>query len=349
MESKTYMEIQAQYQAMKKTCELILRKRRDCSEYFHKTAPNQIVVLGCGSSFQLAESVALSARIRTGVASTALPGGDLMLRIEEYAPLFSGNTLVITLSRSGSTSEVLYSVRELKKKFTGVSVCSIACTNNSLIAAESDFIIDIPWSFDESVCQTRSVTNLYAAAMLFIAAVADDDEIFDDYLMLADAGNDYLKMIEKSVAEIGREDWTSAAILCDGEGFGVGEEAALAFNEIAYTHSIYKHVLDVRHGPIVLFNSKTLVVIQIDTSEFEYQKDLVMDVLKRGAQVILVSDTALPTVDGVRAQISFGRKLHPAAVGVLLLPVAQMLAYYHALSVNADPDQPDGLDAWIKL
>ena len=349
MESKTYAEIHGQYKALEKTCELLSGRRSECKAYFNKTAPDQIVVIGCGSSFQIAESIAMSARLRTGVASTPLPGGDLMLRIDEYAPLFSGKTLVISLSRSGSTSEALYAVRELKKKFDGISVCSIACTTDSPINIESDFTIEIPWAFDESVCQTRSVTNLYAAAMLFIGAVTDDDVLFEHYLGLAKDGESYLKTVEDAVADIGREGWTSAAILCDGEGFGVGKEAALAFNEIAYTHSTYKHVLDVRHGPIVLFNAKTLVVIQIDTAEFEYQKSLVQDVLKRGAQVILVSDTKLPPVEGVRAQIVFGRKFHPAAVGALLLPVAQMLAYYHALSIDANPDQPDGLDAWIAL
>jgi glucosamine--fructose-6-phosphate aminotransferase (isomerizing) len=117
MESKTCSEIQAQYKALKKTLDLISKKRSECRSYFQKTAPDQIVVLGCGSSFQLAESVAMSAQIRTGVASTALPGGDLMLHIRQYAPLFSGKTLVIALSRSGSTSEVLNAIGALQKQF----------------------------------------------------------------------------------------------------------------------------------------------------------------------------------------------------------------------------------------
>ncbi len=100
-------------------------------------------------------------------------------------------------------------------------------------------------------------------------------------------------------------------------------------------------MLDVRHGPIVLFDAKTLVIIRIDPSEFAYQKDLVSDVLKHGAQVILVSDTEIPKVEGVRAQLAFGRELHPAAVNALLLPVAQLLAYYHALSIHVNPDQPE--------
>lgn len=349
MESKTYREIHSQYSALNKTYELLREKRQDCQAFFEGKTPEQIVVVGCGSSFHLSESVAMTAQLRTGVASIALAGGDLMLHLDSYAPLFSKKTLIITLSRSGSTSEVLYSVRKIKERWANVSVCTIACTEGSLIAAESDFVLELPWAFDESVCQTRSVTNLYAAAMLFLGAAANDSSLFDSYALLCRQGDAFLAKAEESVKDLGAENWTSAAVLSDGEGFGVAAEAALAFNEIAYTSSTYKHVLDTRHGPIVLFDKQTLVILRLDSDGLDYQQALVQDILKKGSQVVVVSDEELPALEGVRAQISLGSKLHGAAVSTLLLPVAQLLSYYHALAIQADPDQPDGLDAWIKL
>jgi hypothetical protein len=68
------------------------------------------------------------------------------------------------------------------------------------------------------------VTNLYAAAMLFIGEAAGDDALFESYLALADGGEEFLKTADASVGSIGGEDWTSAAVLSDGEGFGVGKK-----------------------------------------------------------------------------------------------------------------------------
>lgn len=347
--SKTIKEIYAQYESLRKTLRLIEEKRSEIKAFFDAADPDTLVAVGCGSSFQLSESIAMSSRLIAGIPGVALPGGDLMIGMDEYAPVFSGSPVVVTISRSGSTSEVLYSIRELKKRYPNMKSVCIACTVDSVIAKESDLVIEIPWAFDESVCQTRSVTNLYSAAILMLAAAADDDETFESYRVLADNGDDYIDKYDEVLKTIAGTDFSSAAVLCDGQGFGVASEAALAFNEICYTPSTFKHVLDVRHGPIVLFNKKTLVIIKVKKADFDRQVALIGDVLKRGANVVTVSDEVLPKIDGVAAQICFGQKMADTVSALLLLPVAQLISFYHALSVGADPDQPDGLDAWIKL
>lgn len=347
--SKTIAEIHAQYDALKQTLEMMEKRRDDAQRFFREANADSIVAIGCGSSFQLSESIALTARLRTGVSSVALAGGDVLLDCEQYAPLFTGNPMIITVSRSGSTSEVLFALRKLKAVYPKLKVVCIACTNGSAIAAESDYVIELPWAFDESVCQTRSVTNLYAAAMLFLAAAADCSSIFDSYKKLTEGGDGFVEKYEATLKAIGTTDFTSAAVLCDGEAVGVASEAALAFNEIAYTPSVFKRVLDVRHGPIVLFNSKTLAILRLSKQGFDYELALIGDILKRGAKVVVVSDEELPPIDGVCAQLHFGVPLDGAAVGAILLPVAQLISYYHSLAVGSDPDHPDGLDAWIKL
>lgn len=347
--NKTEKEIRSQFSALAKTVKLMTSKKDEIRSFFAETSPSSIIVIGCGSSFQIGESIAMSARLKTGVSSVAVPGGDLLLNDTEYAPLFSGSPLMFAITRSGSTSEILYAVQRLKVKYPKLKLVCISCVAGSEIGAMSDYEIALPWAFDESVCQTRSVTNLYAAALLFLASVAGSESIYDSYRLLSQYGDVYINSIDGALKEIGAYDFSSVAMLCDGEGYGLAEEAALAFNEIAYLPSMCKHVLDIRHGPIVLFNSKTLVVIKLGTNGLDYSLSLIEDIQKRGAKVIVVSEEALPQIPGVLTQISFGQKLDSTASAVLILPVAQLLAYYHALRIGADPDKPDGLDAWIKL
>ena len=349
MESKTNFEIHEQYKALEKTVALLKAKRNECKEFFAKANPTSVIAVGCGSSYELSQAVATSARIHLNVASIALAGGDLMLHVEKYRNLFEGSPILITVSRSGSTSEVIYSLRELKEKFPALKVVCIACTEDSEIAALSDMVIEMPWAFDCSVCQTRSITNLYAAAMLFIASAGDIDEVFDSYSLLADKGEDYLASMEDTIKEIGSMDFTSAVVLCDGEGSPVADEAALAFNEISYTPSMYKHLLDVRHGPVVLINEKTVVIAKLDIDGFEYQRDLITDIVKRGAVVVVVTDEKIEQIQGVKTNITFEQKLHPMATVAILLPVAQLMSYYRAVAIGVDPDQPEGLAPCIEL
>lgn len=349
MTSKTFTEIHDQYKALAKTLALAEKKRAECKAFFDRQDPDRIMVVGCGSSYQLSQAIAASIGIHLGKAAFAIPGGDLMLHPGQYAPLFQGRPMLFLISRSGSTSEVLYALRQLKEQYPAVSALCIAATVGSVIAELSDYVLEIPWAFDESVCQTRTVTNLYAAAMLTVASAADEDEVFESYRCLAEGGDAYLASFEEQIREIGLSDFGSVAVLADGEGAAVADEAALAFNEIAYTPSTFKHVLDVRHGPIVLFDEKTVVLLKAEAEGLSYQKDLVADLLSHGSRVIVISDEELPPFEGVRTQICFGRKLHPMATMALVLPVAQLMAYYHAVAIRVDPDAPSGLDAWIKL
>lgn len=349
MESKTYVEIHAQYDALAKTIELIERRKDECRRFFDEANPGHVVVVGCGSSYQLSQAIATSLSIHMGYATTAIPGGDLMINIDQYMPLFRERPVLVTVSRSGSTSEVVYAINALKKLGIDLKVVCVACTENSAIAGLSDLTFEIPWAFDESVCQTRSVTNLYAAAMMIIASAAGEDEVFASYRELAKDGGMFVASIEEDLKKIGSCEFNYAAVLADGEGASLADEAALAFNEIAYTPSTFKHILDSRHGPIVLFKKDTVVIIKVTNDNFDFQAALVGDVVKKGSHVVVVSDEKVPAIEGVDVQFCFGKKLHTMATAAVVMPIAQLLSYYHALAIEADPDQPDGLDAWIKL
>ena len=213
----------------------------------------------------------------------------------------------------------------------------------------TDMLLELPWAFDASVCQTSSVVNLYAALELIIGYVTGDEQKVADIHWLAENGDAYLSGIEPAVKELAAKPWNNVTVLCDGEANGLAEEGALAFNEIAYRPSMCKHILDLRHGPIVLINSETLVLACLNNDNFEYQRSLIADVSKRGALIVTFSAEKLPALDGVSAQFTTDHGLHPVAAALAMMPIAQLLSVYKAAEMGVDPDNPDGLDAWIKL
>ena len=76
--------------------------------------------------------------------------------------------LVITLSRSGETSELIYSLQKIRKDFPANKVLSVTCVCDSQVKNYTDMLLELPWAFDASVCQTSSVVNLYAAMELIM-------------------------------------------------------------------------------------------------------------------------------------------------------------------------------------
>ena len=270
-----------------------------------------------------------------------------MLHAAEYTPLFD-NAIIIVLSRSGSTHEVLYALSEVKKH-RDCKVISIVCSSNTALAEKSDFTLELPWAFDESVCQTRSVTNLYAAAQLLLSIWSGRADIQKELRLVASEGDSFFARVEKPLKEIAEEDWDNAFVLADGVMCGLAEEAALALTEISFITSKYSHVLDVRHGPMLLIGPKTLVIACITKEEYSYHEALMKDLVSRGARIILLSDFPKVNIEGVRLELVFGQAVSPTALGMPMLLITQLLAYYRAVYDGLNPDQPAGLDAWISL
>lgn len=349
MSSKTYTEIRSQYVALSRTVDYMCAQHDNCAKFYNQGQFKRVVIIGSGSSYHISEAVAMSANLRLGLPSIALTGGDLMLHPEQYSPLFSDKALAIFLTRSGETSELINAASCLRSEFKCTSILAITCAEHSDISKRADFALEIPWAFDESVCQTRSVTNLYAAALMFIDIASECNEIIEGYRHVTKLGEQFLENVDDVAKRMGSLDWENVVLLSDGEGFGITGEAALAFNEVSLTPAVYKHLLDIRHGPIVLVNNYTLVVARLDQERFDYQRDLICDLIKRGACVVVVSDVQLPRIDGVYATLTFGCKLNQGVVNAIMLPVAQLFSYYRAVKLNTDPDKPEGLEAWIKL
>ena len=140
---------------------------------------------------------------------------------------------------------------------------------------------------------------------------------------------------------------THAVVLADAEIEGLAEEGALVFKEVCQLPSSYHHLLDVRHGPMVLIGNQTLVIAAPGKSS-ELERDLLRDAKAKGAFVVAFTDTATELEQGVMYSF-FGQSLTHIAKGIPLIVLCQMIAYFKSLKTGADPDKPTGLDPWISL
>lgn len=343
----TYSEITDQYGAMDKTC-AYMRSAGEKIRQFRRARPFEtILYIGCGSSYSISQSLAWVTNIRTGLRAMAVPAGDLMLHHEHYQKLYPG-AVIFAVFRSGATTELIRAIESVKDR-ADVPVISIVCAQGSALEALSDFTAVLPWAFDRSVCQTRTVSNMLAAAPGCIGVWAEDDAIAASPRDLISGGQAYLERIEPALIGISGEAFDNAVVLGDGEISGVAAEAALAYKEISHIPSVFYHLLDVRHGPVVTMNSGTLVVAGVTRECPEYQRDLIRDIAKIAGTVVVYSDTETAPIEGAKLHVSFGRELDTAVSGLPFLLISQLISYHKAVRRNIDPDRPDGLSAWIEL
>lgn len=339
-----YGELKSQYAALQKT-KTYLDTSRDALQAAAQCA-GHIIFIGSGSSYAVAKSGALLVQLRLGRPSMAIAAGDLLLHMETYRAALHGSLLVV-LSRSGETSEAVRSLEKMKALGIAFQTVGISCAEHSTLSKMSDIALDMPWAFDESVCQTRTVSCLYFACVYMTALLAGHCALKDDLDKVLRLGEAYMARYEDTLKAFAEKDWTHAIVLGDAEIEGICEEGALAFKEICQLPSNYYHLLDVRHGPMVLVGKQTLVVAVLSGTESALEANLIADLLAKGASVVIYSDH--PTAIDGAVNISFGMDLAHPVRGLPAIVICQLLAYYKSFQTGVNPDEPDGLSPWIAL
>jgi len=341
----TRSEIFSQYEALRKSIEYLdgYNENSRISDFLHSR--EKIVFIGCGSSYSISKSAEKTLR-RYGVINVfAFPAGDILVNTDEYLEIFN-DSLVIIPSRSGQTSEILLALAKIKKR-ADIRILSISMVDNSPVGNISDMSLEFPWAFDESVCQTRNVTNLYAILLYIIGLLTSQPSIIDEIKQMVDFGPSYMTKFSDQIKSIAEKDWNNAVVLADGVVEGIAEEGALAFKEICQLPSNHYNLLDSRHGPAVLFNSKTLILFFLSDSEDKLQLDLVNDYLKKGSVTVLTGADA--DNDEVNLCIPMPKVKHREVLGIPFIFIPQLLSLEKALNLGVDPDNPTDLSPWIKL
>ncbi|MCL2035377.1 MAG: SIS domain-containing protein [Oscillospiraceae bacterium] len=340
----TYAEITDTFNALGQTAAYIDDMWGDIKSFVKDK--KRFVFVGCGSSYLLSKSMAVMTGMHTGISAFAVAAGDILLHAERYAKYIDG-AAVVCVSRSGRTSEMIMALDALTSKGYSFTVTSLVCADSTSLADKSELTLSMPWAFDNSVCQTRTVTNFYFAAAYILAKATDNQTVLEDLRHITSNGSQYLQEAEVLADEFSTLPWTHCVVLADAEPEGLAEEGALAFKEICQLPSNYYHLLDVRHGPMVLIKEDTLVLAALGAKN-ELECNLLRDIKKKNAQLIAFSDTDCTPVENVRFSV-YGRPLSHIARGIPFAILCQMISYKKSLSTGADPDKPDGLDPWIAL
>lgn len=247
-------------------------------------------------------------------------------------------SLVITLSQSGETIDIISSVKKTKEKKTKV----FAITNvlGSTLYRMADYKILLNAGPEKCVVATKSFTA--KIAILILLAYALNGGIENGIRGLKISLKELEKIINdrkiRKIAEIIKSK-KHIFILGRGLSYPLALEAALKIKEVSYLHAEGFAAGELKHGVIALIEKGTPVIVFNPQDEtYEDTLSSCYEVKARGAYLIGISSKKNPIFDQfIEIKNSNEANLIP------YIAFAQLLGYYLALALGHDPDKPRNL------
>lgn len=306
-------------------------------------APTRVLFTGCGSTYYLSLIAASILQGLTGIPARGVPASELVL-FPHHVTADPGRTLLVAISRSGTTSETIAAVSRFRQ-MGGRRVWCVTCYPDTPLAQESDLVLPAEAAQEESVAQTRSFSTMLVLVQALAATVAH--EPLDALLSLPPAGEALLEATAGEMEVLGnRLELCRYFFLGSGPQYGVACEAMLKLKEMSITHSEAYHALEFRHGPKAMVDGETLAVGLLSRRAFDHERAVLMETGEMAATILALSP-AEPIAGAINVQLPTA--LPEWTLPPLYLPPLQLLAYHRAMAKGLDPDRPRHLEAVVVL
>ncbi|GAJ29099.1 SIS domain-containing protein [Acidomonas methanolica] len=285
------------------------------------------VVVGCGTSVHIADSIAATLNMN-GVLARAVPGNEWTRRRDNYVPATIAPH-VVALSRSGESTETVAAAEV--SRAAGLGLTAFCCAPGSALCHNADEVVLADTHPEEGIVMTASASLMLLMGLRY-AGVAVGPET-------TRAAETLLRAADPLLSEVvaGRSHFV---FLGAGALYGVAREGALKLQEMSLSQTEAHHPLEYRHGPISLIDDRSCVIMLYHPDTIGEEAQLARELMAKGARVLGIGgpgDIELP-VDG------------PADVRPLLcLPVLQLLGEYVARQRGLDTLAPRHLTKVVTI
>lgn len=335
----TYNEIIGQADQLQKTLELVenLKIEHENVDY--------VLFTGCGTSFYLAASAAKYYQTLTGQFASAVPASELFLHTS--TTIVPGKKyLVVGISRSGTTSEILIALNHLKDQ-ADIRTLAVTCNGDTPMATAADQVLSLDHIKEKSVVMTQSFSNMLFALQVFAAKQTSSTQNLNELKQIPKLVETALtfEVLTKGVAE----DLSKKRFIFLGSGSynGLAKEATLKLKEMTQTECESYSSLEFRHGPISIVDDSTVVVLLTQLETVDYDQQLVKDIQKLGGYVLAIGP--IPQEFEADYIIELTDKISDMNRHAIYVPYLQLLAYQRAVHLGFNPDKPRNLTQVVKL
>lgn len=258
----------------------------------------------------------------------------------------------IAVSQSGETADTLAALRRAKAE--NQHIISVVNVQSSSMARESMDVLPILAGSEIGVASTKAFVGMAFVLLCFSVWVgrqrgnlskAQETAIVEGLLALPN-------QVQESINQAAQMQQLAHAIsiasdvifLGRGRNFPIALEAALKLKEISYIHAEGFASGEMKHGTIALIDEHVPVICLCPDDEvLEKSLSNMQEVMARKAQVILLAEQQTCNTETTVAHRVVMPPIHPMLAPILYTVPMQLLAYYTAVHLGKDVDQPRNL------
>ena len=299
------------------------------------TSGKNVFITGSGSSFHIA---LIFRKMLTKFIDSPVQA-FLSSESEEYIESMNDNAILIPISQSGETADLLEVIRNVKDK--RVTVLSIYNTVGSSLSRVSDFSLNLNCGPEIGVAATKSFTSQLAIVYKIIFKLGNVKNGNEQIIELSNKIKDIVSK-EKTLQEIIELLNESNDVYFLGRAIHhpIALEGALKLKELAYIHAEGMAAGEIKHGTLALVEEGTPAII-INPKDESYNDTInnATEMKARGAKIIGISSEDNEVYDYWIEIPKVENMLYPL---IELVPL-QLLAYYTAIRRKNNPDYPRNL------
>ena len=299
------------------------------------TGAKNIYITGSGTSYHsalLAKQIFSKSKIHVETI--------LSSEFQYSSDLLDENSVLLAISQSGETADVIQSVKSAK--VMGAKVLSIVNIPTSSLARLSDSYLEVNCGPEIGVAATKSFTS-QIALLYYVADIIGrkSNGISSNKELLVKAVSQVLEL-ESQIERVANQIKGSKDVYILGRSlhFPVCLEGALKIKELSYIHAEGMAAGELKHGPLALIDTNSIVIV-IHPNDSTYNDTLsnIHTIKSRGAKIVGISNKKDSLYDYQITIPTISESLYPL---IEVIPL-QLLAYYLSICNNANPDYPRNL------
>jgi glucosamine--fructose-6-phosphate aminotransferase (isomerizing) len=304
---------------------------------------DEVLMVGSGTSYYLALAAVDWVSRRHAIAVRAAPSCEVMLDSHQTRLAPGRKRLVIAISRSGESSELVLAVKALQA--VGAIVLGVSCCAGSslLRMADQPFLIDE--GVEDGLVMLRSFTCMLLA-LQYLFGLADDRAALRT---LPAAGHDLLARQAGPLRDLAhRGPFDRFVCLASGANYPLALEAGLKAQEMAIVTSEAYHSLEYRHGPKATADRNTLLTL-FALSDAGLGLSLARDMKALGVTLLVVGPDAARYAEVADLVVPAPAALDDGQASLISLMPLQILAFETAMRRGKNPDAPEKLNKVVIL
>ena len=308
----------------------------------------RIVILACGTSYHA--GVVGRYVIEEWARIPVEP--DIASEWRYRNPVLSKDTLVLGISQSGETADVLAAVKLAREK--GARTVAITNMMGSQLTREVDSVLYTRTGLEVGVAASKTFTAQVALISLLALKLAEVKRtippkeiefILDELYRLPEHMQAFLDG-NHPIEEIAQRYYDKPFFLYLGRHIGlpVALEGALKLKEISYIPTEAYSAGEMKHGPIALLDDDTPVVcVATDSHVYDKVVSNIQESRARGAHVIAIATDGNEDIQHHADDVIFVPKTPAFLQASLAILPLQLLAYRIARLRGMNVDQPRNL------